>query len=315
MAKLAPACPARPCGLRRHDAALAPGDMSPRPSPARPQSNQIRPRASPPGPLFAWRFPRSPKPGIRAQIPPIKAKNPAIVPHQGISRHPMKKHKMAMPHQSGWNRRNAGTVSPSPGGEGRGEGGQQNKLASVRRCMGLSPETRFPSQTRLIKANEASSMQTMKFSNGEVGRVTPCAPLWRTQTPTLAGIVPVNPGFLVGRRRRAEDCPPYRPFPLCDFATPRLCVKTPSSRQYQGSIKAKTPAIKANRASSRQTPKNESPLFGQSTRWMGRTGIRQVKTCTKENSSPGGEDTGEGERHHQSVPFCASRRQSRQKPL
>jgi len=36
--------------------------------------------------------------------------------------------------------------------------------------------------------------------------------------------------------------------PLCDFATPRLCVKNPASRRYQGSIKAKTPAIKANRA-------------------------------------------------------------------
>ncbi len=221
MAKLAPACPARPCGLRRHDAALAPGDMSPRPSPARPQSNQIRPRASPPGPLFAWRFPRSPKPGIRAQIPPIKAKNPAIVPHQGISRHPMKKHKMARPHQSGWNRRNAGTVSPSPGGEGRGEGGQQNKLASVRRCMGLSPETRFPSQTRLIKANEASSMQTMKFSNGEVGRVTPCAPSWRTQTLSLADTaqnkqqVPVGSGGVQRTARPASHSP---------FATLRLRV-------------------------------------------------------------------------------------------
>ena len=65
-----------------------------------------------------------------------------------------------------------------------------------------------------IKANRASSRQTMKFLYGAVGRVTPCAPSWRTQTRTLAGIVPVNPGFLVGRRRRAEDCPPYLAFPL-----------------------------------------------------------------------------------------------------
>ena len=49
-AKLAPGCPAFPCGVRRHDAALEPGDMSPRPSPrlvpsARNQtkSNQIKP--------------------------------------------------------------------------------------------------------------------------------------------------------------------------------------------------------------------------------------------------------------------------------
>ena len=253
------------------------------------RSNQIKPPGIPSRPPFAsFAIPpisetRNPCPNP----PSIKAKNPAIVLHQGISRHPMKKHKMAMPHQSGWNRRNAGTVSPSPGGEGRGEGGQQNKLASVRRCMGLSPETRFPSQSRLIKANEASSMQTMKFSNGEVGRVTPCAPLWRTQTPTLAGIVPVNPGFLVGRRRRAEDCPPYRPFPLCDFATPRLCVKTPSSRQYQGSIKAKTPAIVLNQASSRQTVKKQTtissangaaPYQPRATPWV----------CTPHKNSPEG---------------------------
>ena len=48
--------------------------------------------------------------------------------------------------------------------------------------------------------------------------------------------------------------------PLCDFATLRLCVKTPSSRHDQGSIKAKTPAIKANQASSRQTMKNQTTI-------------------------------------------------------
>ncbi len=37
---------------------------------------------------------------------------------------------------------------------------------------------------------------------------------------------------------------------------------------------------------------------------MGRTGRRMVKSCTQEKSSPGGEETGEGERHHQSIP-CA----------
>ena len=97
----------------------------------------------------------------------------------------------------------------------------------------------------------------MKFLSNEVRRVTD-VPLWRTQTPTLAGIAPVNPGFLVDGRQRAEDCPPYLTFPLCDFATPRLCVKTPASRHDQGSIKAETPAIKANRASSRQTSNFQS---------------------------------------------------------
>ena len=36
--------------------------------------------------------------------------------------------------------------------------------------------------------------------------------------------------------------------------------------------------------------------IGASTRWMGRTGRRMVKMCTQEKSSPGGEETGEGER-------------------
>ena len=54
------------------------------------------------------------------------------------------------------------------------------------------------------------------------------------------------------------------PHPLCVFASQRLCVKTP--------------AIKANRASSRQTPKNEyGHLFSQPTRTVGRTGRRKAK--------------------------------------
>ena len=68
-------------------------------------------------------------------------------------------------------------------------------------------------------------------------------------------------------------------------------------------IKAKPPAIKANQASSRQTPFFQTSP-SEPTRWMGRTGWRMVKSCTQEKSSPGGEETGEGERHHQSIP-CA----------
>ena len=64
-------------------------------------------------------------------------------------------------------------------------------------------------KTPAIVPHQGISRQTMKFLNGEVGRVTPCAPSWRTQALSLAGIAQVNPGFLVGRRRRAEDCPPY----------------------------------------------------------------------------------------------------------
>ena len=177
-------------------------------------------------------FPDLRNPESVSHFPPIKAKNPAIVPHQGISRHPMKKHKMAMPHQSGWNRRNAGTVSPSPGGEGRGEGGQQNKLASVRRCMGLSPETRFPSQSRLIKANKASSMQTMKFSNGEVGRVRcgePKRPRWQASSRSIRDF------WLAGGGGQRTALPTAH----SPFATLRLRAFALKPR-HQGSIKAQS---------------------------------------------------------------------------
>ena len=50
-----------------------------------------------------------------------------------------------------------------------------------------------------------------------------------------------------------------RPIP---FATSRLCAFALKTR-YQPSIKAKTPAIKANRASSRQTMKIMIPLGNQ----------------------------------------------------
>ena len=59
------------------------------------------------------------------------------------------------------------------------------------------------------------STASQPFSSGArltpapVGRVTPCAPSWRTKTPPLAGIARVNQRVLVSRRRRAEDCPPY----------------------------------------------------------------------------------------------------------
>jgi len=42
-AKLAPGCPARPCGLRRPDAALAPGALSPRPTHRRLPPPAIKP--------------------------------------------------------------------------------------------------------------------------------------------------------------------------------------------------------------------------------------------------------------------------------
>ena len=48
-----------------------------------------------------------------------------------------------------------------------------------------------------------------RLTPAPVGCVTPCAPAWRMQTLSLAGIAFVKPGAVVGRRRRAQDCPPY----------------------------------------------------------------------------------------------------------
>ena len=123
----------------------------------------------------------------------------------------------------------------------------------------------------------------MKFLNGAVGRVTPCAPSWRIQTPTLASSAPINPGFLVGSPRRAAHCPPYLPSPFCASAPSRLCVKTPASSHNQASIKAKTPAIKAHQALSRQMP-----FFVQPTHWMRRTG--SPSSCTTRSPKSGSRD-------------------------
>ena len=117
MAKLAPA---RPCGVRRHDAALALGDMSPSGSrpPARPvwgrprpripkhwagtrppapsqkprQSNQIKPNQTKsnqikPPPLFAaFAVPRCLSDLRNPKSAPIKAKTPAIKANRASSR-------------------------------------------------------------------------------------------------------------------------------------------------------------------------------------------------------------------------------------
>ena len=87
MAKLVPAFP---CGVRQHDAALEPGDMSPRPfappGSLRPQSNQIKPSAI----SIPALPPRSPKSENRSPIPrPQSRQKPLqsrlIVPHQASS--------------------------------------------------------------------------------------------------------------------------------------------------------------------------------------------------------------------------------------
>ncbi len=59
------------------------------------------------------------------------------------------------------------------------------------------------------------STASQPFSSGArltpepVGRVTPCAPSWQIQILPFAITTITNPVMLVGRRRRAEDCPPY----------------------------------------------------------------------------------------------------------
>ena len=65
-----------------------------------------------------------------------------------------------------------------------------------------------------IVHNQGSSRQTMKFSNGEVGRVTPCAPSRRTQTLSLAG-------GGVQRTARPASHSPFATLRLCDSASLR----------------------------------------------------------------------------------------------
>ena len=132
--------------------------------------------------------------------------------------------------------------------------------------------------------------------------------VYMVNSPSRPNVRPVDPPPL-GRPART-------PF-LCPLpaSTPRAGRGRPRHRSLavgrsmlvvgcfgnQPSIKAKNPAIKANRASSRQMP-----FFRQPTRWMGRTGWRMVKTCAKVLPLPSnGEGRGEGVRHHQSIPFCS----------
>ena len=89
-----PAASPRPCGVRRHDAALELGDMSPSTShrlvySARNQTKSNHPasasRHRPPFAYFAFApcLPDLRNPRPEPDSPPIKAKPPAIVPDQG----------------------------------------------------------------------------------------------------------------------------------------------------------------------------------------------------------------------------------------
>ena len=146
--------------------------------------------------------------------------------------------------------------------------------AALRQAGAGRPSIKAPIKAKspAIVHNQGISRQPPKFSNAAVGRVTPCAPLWQTQTPSLAGNPMNNLKILVSRRRRAEDCPPYlaspiRPGMMAGFgggvggstvpgvaALLRLVFNTATLRSGR-SIKAKTPAIVHDQGISRQPPK------------------------------------------------------------
>ena len=91
------------------------------------------------------------------------------------------------------------------------------------------PEHLFPTGARLTPA--------------PVGRVTPCAPSWRTQTPPLAGIARVNQRVLVCRRRRAEDCPPHHARITAACPSPRSGGHPACRRAGASSPAALAPAL------------------------------------------------------------------------
>ena len=88
------------------------------------------------------------------------------------------------------------------------------------------PNPLIKAKNPTIVHNQGSSRQTMKFSNGEVGRVTPCAPSRRTQTLSLAG-------GGVQRTARPASHSPFASLRLRVFAlNPRYQVTiNPQSRQ------------------------------------------------------------------------------------
>ena len=145
-------------------------------------------------------------------------------------------------------------------------------LASGHPASHPSIQTPIKAKTPAIVHNQGISRQPPKFSNAAVGRVTPCAPLWQTQTPSLADNPMNNLKILVSRRRRAGNHPPYLASPIRlrmmaglgggvgDSTGPglaallRLVFNTATLRSGR-SIKAKTPAIVHDQGISRQPPK------------------------------------------------------------
>ena len=136
---------------------------------------------------------------------------------------------------------------------------------------------RKPQQSRLIVPNQASSRQTMNYlmvlpPPVAIFNLAFSLQHWAfyPKTPVIVphqGISRHTPKKPIPLEHSSGACRLALgiswPHPLCDFATPRLCVK---KTRHQGPIKAKTPVIVLNQASSRQTPKIRSvPVPGRGT--------------------------------------------------
>ena len=140
--------------------------------------------------------------------------------------------------------------------------------------------------------------------------------------PSQPNLRPVDPSSLGASVRHAFSLPPPGPrlrtdrgqFEISNLSFEITLLPVAVRKDHQGRIKAETPVIVPHQGKSRQTPYFQTAVRSANhpLDWADRQ--TDGKTFTKEKSSPGGEDTGEGERHHQSIPVCAPCRQSRQKP-
>ncbi len=121
--------------------------------------------------------------------------------------------------------------------------------------------------------------------------------------PSRPNLRPVDPPHLGAPVRHGFSLP-----------HPGTRLRTELGQFEISNLRFEIPGIKPYQGKSRQTPYFQTAVHSANhpLDWADRQ--TDGKTFTKEKSSPGGEDTGEGERHHQSIPVCAPCRQSRQKP-
>ena len=142
---------------------------------------------------------------------------------------------------------------------------------ALRQAGAGRPSIKAPIKAKspVIVHDQGRSRQRPEFLNAAVGRDTPCAPAWQTQTPPLADNLMSNLKILVRRRRRAGNHPPYLASPIRlrmmaghgggvgGATVPGLAallrlVFNPASLRSGRSIKAKTPAIVHDQGRSRQ---------------------------------------------------------------